>query len=295
MQNGMMSGTSGEAKRLEGIEIKVTGNKNLGIRYRTHVQSYGWQAWRTDGAMSGTSGEAKRLEAICIELTGADKNKYDVYYRVHAQSYGWLGWAKNGAAAGTAGQGKRLEGIEICVLPKGQTPDGMIGYSYIEIGKSANNSSTAGMVNYMTHVQSYGDQSYVYDGSISGTFGEAKRLEGIRICLNNSLTNVSGGITYRTHVQSYGWLDWSNNGEFNGTHGEAKRLEAIQINLTGEMAEKYDIYYRVHAQSYGWLGWAKNGEPSGTAGHAKRLEGIQIVILPKGSAAPGSTERAFVQ
>jgi uncharacterized protein YjdB len=207
---------------------------------------------------------------------------------VHAQSYGWLGWAKNGAPAGTAGQSKRLEGIEIQVLPKGQKPSGLIGYSYIELGKTSTNTDSMGLVNYMTHVQSYGNQNYVYDGSVSGTFGEAKRLEGIRIKLNNNLTGTSGGITYRTHVQSYGWLGWSENGAYNGTSGEGKRLEAIQIKLTGDMAQKYDVYYRVHAQSYGWLGWAKNGESAGTAGLSKRLEGIQIVVLPKGSPAPGN-------
>jgi len=288
VSDGVMSGTSGLGKRLEGIEIKVDSGKDLGIRYKTHVQSYGWQSWKYDGAMSGTSGEAKRLEAICIELTGDDKDKYDVYYRVHAQSYGWLGWAKNGQPAGTAGQGKRLEGIEIKVLPKGQLPGGTVGYSYIEVGKSADNSKSAGMVNYMTHVQSYGNQSYVFDGSVSGTFGEAKRLEGIKINVNTNKTGVSGGISYRTHVQTYGWLGWSSNGAFNGTSGEGKRLEAIQIKLTGEMANKYDVYYRVHAQSFGWLGWAKNGQSAGTAGYAKRLEGIQIVLLPKGSSAPSA-------
>ena len=50
-----------------------------------------------------------------------------------------------------------------------------------------------------------------------------------------------------------------------GTAGEGKRVEAIQINLTGEMANHYDVYYRVHAESYGWLDWAKNGESAGTA------------------------------
>ena len=144
------------------------------------------------------------------------------------------------------------------------------------------------MVNYMTHVQSYGNQSYVFDGSVSGTFGEAKRLEGIKINVNTNKTGVSGGISYRTHVQTYGWLGWSSNGAFNGTSGEGKRLEAIQIKLTGEMANKYDVYYRVHAQSFGWLGWAKNGQSAGTAGYAKRLEGIQIVLLPKGSSAPSA-------
>jgi len=294
VSNGSVSGTIGKGKRLEGIEIRVSGNKQLGVKYRTHVQSYGWQSYVADGKMSGTSGEGKRLEAINIELTGKDKDKYDIYYRVHAQSYGWLGWAKNGELAGTSGQGKRLEAIEIKVVKKGEKFNGLTGYSYVEVGKNANNSNNAGMINYMTHVQSYGDQSYVYDGSVSGTFGEAKRLEGIRINVNNAKTNVSGGIRYKTHVQTYAWLDWSSNGAFNGTHGESKRLEAIKIELTGEMSKKYDVYYRVHAQTYGWLGWAKNGEAAGTAGLAKRLEGIQIVIIPKGSMPPGATSGAYI-
>ena len=126
----------------------------------------------------------------------------------------------------------------------------------------------------------------------SGTFGQAKRLEGIKINLAD--TSVSGDICYRSHVQTYGWEnDWAKNGELSGTTGKAKRLEAIQIKLTEEMAEKYDIYYRAHVQTYGWLGWAKNGESAGTAGYAKRLEGVQIVLVPKGDAAPGSTETAF--
>ena len=67
-----------------------------------------------------------------------------------------------------------------------------------------------------------------------------------------------------------------------GTSGQAKRLEAIKIELTGEMAQHYDIYYRVHAQSYGWLNWASNGAPAGTSGMSKRLEAIQIVLVKKG-------------
>lgn len=71
------------------------------------------------------------------------------------------------------------------------------------------------------------------------------------------------------------------------------RLEAIQIKLTGEMANKYDIYYRVHAQNFGWMGWAKNGESAGTAGYSYRLEGIQIKLVKKGGAAPGSTANTY--
>ncbi len=284
--DGKSSGTVGEAKRLESIKIEVETDADLGISYSTHVQSKGWIDPVADGKESGTTGESKRLEAIKIELTGADKDKYNVWYRVHAQSYGWLGWAKNGEAAGTAGQSKRLEAIEIVVLPVGETPEGQIGYAYIELGKTADNKDNAGLVNYMTHVQSYGDQSYVSDGSIAGTFGEAKRLEAISINLNTELLGVDGGIKYKTHVQKDGWLEYVADGKESGTTGQAKRLEAICIELTGDVAEQYDVYYRVHAQTYGWLGWAKNGEEAGTAGLAKRLEAIQIVLVPKGQDAP---------
>lgn len=302
VKNGTMSGTSGKAKRLEGIRISVSGNKRLGIQYSTHCQTYGWLPWSANGEMNGTTGEAKRLEAIKIQLTGKDKDKYDVYYRVHAQSYGWLGWAKNGAPSGTAGYAKRLEGIQIVVVKKGAQAPGL-DYAGVNASKGVKDArayiaktngaitipGSADNVNvmYKTHVQSFGWQNWVLNGTMSGTSGKAKRLEGINIKLSNA--PYAGGIQYKTHIQSFGWeKQWKKDGEMSGTSGKAKRLEAIQIQLYGEMSKHYDVYYRVHAQSYGWLNWAKNGEEAGTAGLAKRLEGIQIVLVPKGSAAPSA-------
>ena len=302
--NGKMAGTSGKAKRLEGIKIRVYGNDSLGIQYTTHCQSYGWLPWSANGEMNGTEGEAKRLEAIKIQLTGADKEKYDVYYRVHAQSYGWLAWAANGAPAGTAGLAKRLEAIQIVIVKKGESFDHAIGNIQSARGEAYIASSTANAnpvvagennvnVEYRTHVQSFGWQGWKYNGVMSGTSGKAKRLEGINIKLTNK--PYSGSIVYTTHVQSIGWQGnennvntWFRDGQMAGTSGRAKRLEAIRIALTGEMAEHYDVYYRVHAQTYGWLAWTKNGEAAGTAGLSKRLEGIQIVLVPKGGAAPAN-------
>ena len=317
--NGKMAGTSGKAKRLEGIKIRVYGNDSLGIQYTTHCQSYGWLPWSANGEMNGTEGEAKRLEAIKIQLTGADKEKYDVYYRVHAQSYGWLAWATNGAPAGTAGYAKRLEGVQIVVVKKGSPAPGVnfegvntasgVYQSVSYLAKNGSspvvggqvtsniNPSVAGEANvniaYRTHVQSFGWQGWKYNGMMSGTSGKAKRLEGINIKLTNK--PYSGNIVYTTHVQSIGWQGnennvntWFRDGQMAGTSGRAKRLEAIRIALTGEMAEHYDVYYRVHAQTYGWLAWTKNGEAAGTAGLSKRLEGIQIVLVPKGGAAPAN-------
>lgn len=125
VHDGATSGTSGLAKRLEGIQIKLSEPSHSGsIEYRTHVQKQGWQNWRSDGALSGTSGKALRLEAICIRLTGNMASNYDVWYRVHAQTFGWMGWTKNGSKAGTAGYGKRLEAIQIKVVKKGSAAPG---------------------------------------------------------------------------------------------------------------------------------------------------------------------------
>lgn len=288
--NGMTSGTTGLGKRLEAIKIKVSGAYDLGVTYQTHVQTFGWGDWVADGDLSGTTGQSKRLEAIRIKLTGNDADKFDVYYRVHAQTFGWLGWAKNGETAGTSGFAKRLEAIQIYVVPKGMTPStGTSAVSYVQYGRSASKSDQPGLINYATHVQTYGNQQFVSDGSFSGTYGEAKRLEAIRIQVNNEALGVDGGVTYHTHVQKLGWQPWVSDGVVSGTTGQAKRLEAIEIKLTGELAEKYDVYYRVHAQTFGWLNWAKNGQTAGTVGYAKRLEGIQIVLVPKGGKAPSAT------
>lgn len=270
---GSVSGTTGQAKRLEAIRINVYGAES-GIRYRTHVQSYGWQNWVYDGENSGTTGQAKRLEAIQIELTDDLAEKYDVYYRVHAETYGWLDWAKNGEPAGTEGLAKRLEAIEIRLVDKGGAALGNTTRPFITTVPVM-----ADGINYQTHVQTYGWQGWKANGGASGTSGEAKRLEAIRISLQNP--GYSGSVEYHTHVQTYGWQDWVKDGADSGTSGEGKRLEGIEIRLTGELAEHYDIYYRVHVQTYGWQDWRKNGEMAGTSGEAKRLEAIEIKLVEK--------------
>lgn len=118
--DGQASGTEGQAKRLEGISIRLANPEYAGsIEYRTHVQGYGWQGYVRDGAMSGTEGEAKRLEAVQIRLTGQMAEHYDVWYRAHAQTYGWLDWVKNDEVAGTTGESKRLEAVQVLLVPKG--------------------------------------------------------------------------------------------------------------------------------------------------------------------------------
>lgn len=271
-------GTRGQGKRVESITIDFENNTGYEgtLQYRVHRQTYGWTEWINAGSPAGTTGQGKRLEGIEMKLTGELAKHYDVIYSVHIQTYGDnQGWVSNGTLAGTTGESKRLEEVRVKIVPK--------------------NMETTPTLSYRVHRQTYGwEKTWATDGQVSGTVGQSKRLEGITISVNNS--SYDGGITYRTHVQSYGWMDKVSNGTMSGTYGKAKRLEAIEIDLTGEIANHYDVYYRVHAQSFGWLGWAKNGEMSGTVGISKRLEAIQIVLVPEGESIDpnyGGIESAY--
>jgi len=299
-QDGDISGTMGQSLRLETIKLKVN-NEALGsgdIEYKTHIQDIGWeQDYAKNDGQSGTVGQAKRLEAIQIRLTGDLEKNYDIYYCVHAQNVGWMAWAKNGESAGTAGYSYRLEGIRIQLVKKGEAPK-----NYETQTKDAFRDKDAQLaVSYRTHVQDFGWQGFVENGGVSGTVGQAKRLEGIEISLKNvNHTGYTGGISYQTHIENIGWNQgYKSDGDMAGTSHQSLRLEAIKIKLTGEMAEHYDVYYQVHAENFGWLAMAKNDEMSGTAGYAYRLEGIRIILVEKGGAAPagvaGTQAKAFYQ
>lgn len=293
------------------------------ISYRTHVQTFGWQNYVSDGATSGTEGKSKRLEAIQITVSNIPSNlSGGISYRTHVQTYGWQSWVSNGAMSGTSGEAKRLEAIQIKFT-----------------GTLANNYD----VIYRVHAQSFGWLSWAKNGESAGTSGYAKRLEGIQIkavTKNSVSTSTSsayinyadapkirynlysqtyewlegsenggvigvigdskriegayfkitdnkgynGGLVGKAYVQKYGWLNsQSGTNNYAGTSGQGLRMEAFQLKLTGSLATNFDIYYRVYVQNMGWLSWAKNGGAAGSFNYGARIEGLQIVITHKGA------------
>lgn len=192
----------------------------------------------------------------------------------------------------TGGHPQHVGGSGVVVKVPTRDSEGMIKSTrtQYQATKKETINKPAELISYRAHVQDIGWQEYVSDGEMSGTSGQSKCLEAINIRLSSV---INGGVSYRTHIQDIGWQDWTENNLMSGTSGQSKRLEAIQIKLTGQTAEKYDIYYRVHCQDFGWLGWAKNGEASGSEGYAKRLEAIEIRLVLKGHAAPGNTDNCF--
>lgn len=67
---GAMSGNSKTGKRIECIQMKLTGEmaEHYDIYYRVYTQSFGWLDWAVNGQASGTTGCFCRLDKIQIVL-----------------------------------------------------------------------------------------------------------------------------------------------------------------------------------------------------------------------------------
>lgn len=69
-KNGQISGSYGDGKRIEAVQIRLTGElaEVYDIQYRVHVQGYGWTHLVKNGETAGTEGQGRRVEAIQIYL-----------------------------------------------------------------------------------------------------------------------------------------------------------------------------------------------------------------------------------
>lgn len=313
------------------VDIDYYYWKNINnIKYKSHIQDYGWLNYQNSGDTSGIIGQSKRLEAMNIEIN--NELNGGIRYKSHIQDVGWEDtYKQDGEISGTTGKSKRLEAIKIELYgellekydvyyrtyiegfgwlgwAKNGEESGSEGLSkmmeaiqivLIDKGASAPGDTACRFVKYndiiyKSHIQDYGWQNYVSSGLISGTVGQSKRMEAISLHLKDY--NIEGGIQYRSHIQDIGWeVTYKKDGEITGTTGESKRLEAIEIKLYGEISKQYDIYYRAHIEDFGWLGWAKNGEKAGSEGLSKRMEAIEIIIVPKNTNINKTKDICFIK
>lgn len=91
-------------------------------------------------------------------------------------------------------------------------------------------------VSYKSHISGIGwESTFTSNGSISGTTGQSRRLEALRVSLPNS---EDLGIEYRSHVQNEGWQGWVSNGEPSLARRErAFRLKPSSLSwrVTGQL------------------------------------------------------------
>lgn len=252
------------------IKDDISGN----IVYSSYTNGNGWGNYVSNGA---TSNEAdKRIEAVKIKLEGDIANYYDVYYSVYISSLGWLDWAKNDQASGNIGYDKTIQSIRIKLVEKNNPAPGNTTNIYSEEEMK---------IKYNTYVVGNSWQGYKENGATSGTTGQSKSLQAIKIKLNKK--TISGTVAYSTQVATIGWTNFVEDDNQSGIIG--KNIEAVKIKLTGELEQRYDIYYRLHVSNVGWMGWASNGNPAGTAQGGLGAEALEIKLVEKGNPAPENT------
>ena len=99
------------------------------------------------------------------------------------------------------------------------------------------------------------------------------------------------GICYQVNLSGSGWLEWAYDGVETGGPGGEQPLEAIRMELTGELAQRYDLYYKV-LQNGAWTPWAVNGGTAGQEGVGLWIGAIRVSITAKGAGEPAE-EQAF--
>lgn len=137
-------------------------------------------------------------------------------------------------------------------------------------------------VQYSANVSSDGWLSYVDTGNAVPSPTENKQLEAFRMKLDNA--DYTGDIQYEAYVANTGWTGAVKNDDIAGTTG--KSLQAIRMQLTGEMANHYDLYYRANVSTMGWLGWAKNNETAGGTDFDLPMLGYEVKLIRKGDHTP---------
>lgn len=117
VSEGEISGTVGESRRMETLQVRMINCEGVSLKFYAHVQDIG-DMWFTDkDEYVGTVAQSKRVEAIAITSEGLKEKGYKLQYRVQVQDYGWMPWVDDGEMAGTRYESKRLETIQIVVVP----------------------------------------------------------------------------------------------------------------------------------------------------------------------------------
>ena len=69
VEHDALMGTTGQSKRIEAIELEMTGlPEGMNVYYRPHLEDIGWTGWIAGGFSAGTVGIKKAIEAIQIKV-----------------------------------------------------------------------------------------------------------------------------------------------------------------------------------------------------------------------------------
>lgn len=128
-----VSGTTGQSKAVEAIELVVTDpTGQSGAVGNAYIQNIGWQGAQDANTMIGTTGQGLRIEAFEYRLTGPAASIYDINYRAHVSNLGWMGWTINNKPAGTSDAAIPVEAVDILLEDKGTGAETGTPYKYVQ-------------------------------------------------------------------------------------------------------------------------------------------------------------------
>jgi uncharacterized protein YjdB/GH25 family lysozyme M1 (1,4-beta-N-acetylmuramidase) len=233
--DGSISGNESSKDMLEAFQVRivkkgtsapssslpVTSVTPITLRYRTHIQNYGWQAFKYNSEISGTTGEAKRVEAFSMSISGISPSQLGIKYRAYVQSYGWQDWVSDGSIAGTTGKSKRVEAIQIELT-----------------GELAENYD----IYYRTHCQSLGWLDWASNGNVAGTTDFAYRVEAIQVIILPKGANAPGETETPYVAKMYSGIDVSRwQGEIDWNKVAASGVQFAMIRV--QYGTTLDTYY----------------------------------------------------
>lgn len=273
VRNGIVSGTTGSALRMEALELKLEniGSLDIGVTYRAHVAGVGWQDWKVNGATAGTVSQGIALQAIEIKLTGADAGLFSVQYRVHVQDTGWQDWKQDGETAGTTGQDLRAEAITIIIVSKvdgtnGKLKDGLFReneyVNTLELIKTTLLDTLGGVlvierignIKFLNYLENYGsvntqpikfglnmiDYSKITDAStvITALVPYGKEIDGKKLTIA-TVNNDCDYIYDEVAVAEYGWITDSH--EWPDIDTPSALLYASKLYLAGKIKQGISV------------------------------------------------------
>lgn len=152
---------------------------------------------------------------------------------------------------------------------------------------------------YSAHVQDIGWQEEKKNGEISGTTGQNKNLECIKVHTEYTYDDwipdirveyvvlASNGKYYPSGGTWVGSGFIAIDGEEAGTTGQNLPLRDIWIAIkdisTGKDSKYFDIWYRCHFSDIGWQEWQNNGN---SISRNRNIQAFQVVITKKGESPP---------
>ena len=273
VRNGIVSGTTGSALRMEALELKLEniGSLDIGLTYRAHVANTGWLPWVTNGATAGTVSQGIALQAIEIKLTGADAGLFSVQYRVHVQNVGWQDWKQDGETAGTTGEDLQAEAITIIIVSKvdgtnGKLKDGLFReneyVNTLELIKTTMLDTLGGVlvierignIKFLNYLENYGsvnsqpvkfglnmiDYSKITDASsiVTALVPYGKEIDGKKLTIA-TVNNDCDYIYDEVAVAEYGWITDSH--EWPDIDTPSALLYAAKLYLAGKVKQGISV------------------------------------------------------